>query len=61
MKAGEHQSFKQRCCGSSLTMHNPFVKFIVLIQTEMSNDLNGIFNCLCSNKLTLNIVKRERN
>ena len=28
-----------------------------IIQTEMSNDLNRIFNWLSSNKLTLNILK----
>ena len=30
-----------------------------ILQTEMSNDLNRIFNLLSSNKLTLNILKTD--
>ena len=30
-----------------------------ILQTEMSNDLNRIFNWLSSNKLTLNILKTD--
>ena len=30
-----------------------------ILQTEMSNDLNRIFNCLSSKKLTLNILKTD--
>ena len=30
-----------------------------ILQTEVSNDLNGIFNWLSSNKLTLNILKTD--
>ena len=30
-----------------------------ILQTEMSNELNGIFNWLSSNKLTLNILKTD--
>ena len=30
-----------------------------VLQTEMSNDLNRIFDWFCSNKLTLNILKTD--
>ena len=30
-----------------------------VLPTEMSSDLNGIFDWLCSNKLTLNILKTD--
>ena len=32
---------------------------LLVLQTEMSNDLNRIFDWLCSNKLSLSIIKTD--